>query len=775
MPEEDALRTATSIRVLLVDDEEGQMELTKLSLENADPTLTITITPKPFFAVRLLSDQPFDCIVSDYQMPEMNGIQLCIEVKKTRTIPFIVYTARGSEEVAEKAFSVGVDDYVRKEMELSHFKILAKRIRHAVEKNRAEVALQNSRDQLNSMMERITDNFVALDPEWRYVYANDSALRTLRKTREEIIGRLVWDVFPDLAGTIYGEKYREAMEKQVPIEFEAYYRPLDMWTYMKIFPSPQGLTIYYQDVSNRKKAEEELRRLASFPQLNPNPIVEADLSGKIHYTNPAAASTFPALSWIGSTAPLVLNWEETVAQLWREEKKILMRDVEINGVWYSLSLHMVLGADRVRIYATNIDERKRYENALETSYVRLRKSGEELAVINEELRTSDEELRSSNEELVATEQELRVSNERVQEYTNRLEGMVEERTVKLRESEERLRAFMDSTDMGFALYDSELHLLDLNRVALGWALMNSPPGTVKENIIGKSISEVFPGIEKTEVYAALEKVIETGESIPMEGVSSVSDEMWMLSSAFRVGSGFGVICRDISRRRKLQEALQRAEVISAVEQMGATVAHDLRGPLGLIVQSVNMIKQDPSLTRRMLQLVEENAVRSLKMIADWRSSTREIVPHPTKTDLGGLIKSVLEGSTIPSSVAIVTSFGAGLDSIMIDSDIMHRIMDNLVKNAVEAMPEGGKLSIRAEKEGDDIVINVGDTGVGIPEESKGRIFSPLYTTKAGGMGLGLTYCRRAVETQGGSIDFESKVGAGTNFTIKLPLDPNISF
>jgi signal transduction histidine kinase len=333
---------------------------------------------------------------------------------------------------------------------------------------------------------------------------------------------------------------------------------------------------------------------------------------------------------------------------------------------------------------------------------------------------------------------------------------------------------MDSTDMGFALYDSELHLLDLNRVALGWALMNSPPGTVKENIIGKSISEVFPGIEKTEVYAALEKVIETGESIPMEGVSSVSDEMWMLSSAFRVGSGFGVICRDISRRRKLQEALQRAEVISAVEQMGATVAHDLRGPLGLIVQSVNMIKQDPSLTRRMLQLVEENAVRSLKMIADWRSSTREIVPHPTKTDLGGLIKSVLEGSTIPSSVTIVTSFGADLDSIMIDSDIMHRIMDNLVKNAVEAMPEGGKLSIRAEKEGDDIVINVGDTGVGIPEESKGRIFSPLYTTKAGGMGLGLTYCRRAVEAQGGSIDFESKVGAGTNFTIKLPLDPNIS-
>jgi signal transduction histidine kinase len=84
------------------------------------------------------------------------------------------------------------------------------------------------------------------------------------------------------------------------------------------------------------------------------------------------------------------------------------------------------------------------------------------------------------------------------------------------------------------------------------------------------------------------------------------------------------------------------------------------------------------------------------------------------------------------------------------------------------MPNGGKLTISAKKNDDKIVISVGDTGVGIPEGYKARIFSPLYTTKTGGMGLGLTYCRRAVGAQGGSIDFESEVGKGTTFTIRLP-------
>ena len=92
-----------------------------------------------------------------------------------------------------------------------------------------------------------------------------------------------------------------------------------------------------------------------------------------------------------------------------------------------------------------------------------------------------------------------------------------------------------------------------------------------------------------------------------------------------------------------------------------------------------------------------------------------------------------------------------------------------MKNAFEAMPNGGMLSIKAEKKGGEVLISVCDMGVGISDESREHIFSPLFTTKAGGMGLGLTYCRRAVEAMGGSIDFKSTAGVETIFTVRLPL------
>lgn len=510
LPEEPTPRNTNSFHVLIVDDEPSQMELAKLNLEDSDLSFTITTTLSASEALKLLRDNSFDCIVSDYKMPEMNGVQLCTEVRKTSEIPFIIYTARGSEEVASAAFAAGIDDYVRKEATSAHYKLLAKRIRHTVEKKRAEKELQH------------------------------------------------------------------------------------------------------------------------------------------------------------------------------------------------------------------------------------------------------------------TEEELRASNEQVQEYANKLERMVDDRTSKLKESEERLRAFIDSTEDGFGLFDSQLRLIDLNKVGLQLFLMGSPPGTTKEDLIGKRYSEIFPGIEKTERYEAMLRVLRTGEPMHWEGASWVSPDIWHSNTAFLIGSNLGLVSRNISKQRNLQEELQRAEVISAVEQMGATVAHDLRGPLGQVVQAVNMTKQDPTLIPRMLQLIEENAVRSLKMIADWRSSTREIVPNPVNTDLIALVKNIIEGTTLPSNVEVEISLGKSLDLVKLDPDIMHRVIDNLVKNAVEAMPNGGKLTISAKKNDDKIVISVGDTGVGIPEGYKARIFSPLYTTKTGGMGLGLTYCRRAVGAQGGSIDFESEVGKGTTFTIRLP-------
>ncbi len=129
----------------------------------------------------------------------------------------------------------------------------------------------------------------------------------------------------------------------------------------------------------------------------------------------------------------------------------------------------------------------------------------------------------------------------------------------------------------------------------------------------------------------------------------------------------------------------------------------------------------------------------------------------------------MAASLIPSGVTVdvkVDPVTIGLDHMK-----MRRVMDNLIRNAIDAMENGGRLTISAREDEDEIIIEVSDTGIGIPETELGNLFNPSYTTKPTGMGLGLTFSRRAVEAHEGTINVESKAGEGAKFTISLPKKP----
>ncbi len=126
------------LNVLHVDDDENQLEMLRLFMDRLDDSVKVKSCNNPLEALRLIAVNGFDCVVSDYLMPNMNGIEFASRVKELKDIPFILYTGQGSEEVAEHAFQAGADDYIRKELEPSHYEVLLKRIRHAVDKYRAE-------------------------------------------------------------------------------------------------------------------------------------------------------------------------------------------------------------------------------------------------------------------------------------------------------------------------------------------------------------------------------------------------------------------------------------------------------------------------------------------------------------------------------------------------------------------------------------------------------------------------------------------------------------
>ena len=401
--------TTSSIKVLLVDDEPTQMTLIKLNLEETDTALKITLTPTPKKALTLLKKEHFDCIVSDYQMPEMNGIELYNEVKKNHKTPFIIYTAKGSEEVASEAFSAGVDDYIRKEPNLAHYLILARRIRNAVEKKRA---------------------------------------------------------------------------------------------------------IEIKEAANKE-------------------LVEANIGLKESYA------------------------------------------------------------------------------------------------------------------------ELAKARELVQEYANRLEGMVENGKTKLYDSEERLR-----------------RILQMNTIS----------------------------------------------------------------------------------------------------RIGATVAHDLREPLVTISQASEMAKAKQELSDKMLGLISDNAKRSLEMIERFRENTREVKALKSRVDLSSLVRVVVEEVPKPDNVEFEVLLGEGLNPVSVDSGLIRRVLENLVRNGVEAMPDGGCLTVSAVRDEGNVVIEVIDTGVGVNEEDQKQVFEPLFTRKKGGLGLGLYFVLMAVDAHDGVVSFNSSVGKGTTFKISLPVE-----
>ena len=139
-----------------------------------------------------------------------------------------------------------------------------------------------------------------------------------------------------------------------------------------------------------------------------------------------------------------------------------------------------------------------------------------------------------------------------------------------------------------------------------------------------------------------------------------------------------------------------------------------------------------------------------------------------ETDARQLIDEVLSTSPIPQNVKAAVKVEDDLPRLLIDPQMMRRVLTNLILNAVQAMPRGGKLTVRVSKSGETILISVRDTGRGIPDEILPKLFNPLFTTKTRGQGLGLATCKRLVEAHGGTITVESQVGKGTTFTVNMP-------
>ncbi len=175
----------------------------------------------------------------------------------------------------------------------------------------------------------------------------------------------------------------------------------------------------------------------------------------------------------------------------------------------------------------------------------------------------------------------------------------------------------------------------------------------------------------------------------------------------------------------------------------------------------------------LLETVSEQVEYMNKIVFDLQDYARPVKPKLTETNLHQLLNETLSTVRIPEDIKVSVEIEEDTDfpKLMVDTQLMKRVLINLTMNAVQAMPQGGQLRIEASRKGETALVSFRDTGVGIPEENLKKIFQPLFTTKAKGQGLGLAVCKRLVEAHEGKISVESKDGSSSTFTIEIPFRP----
>jgi PAS domain S-box-containing protein len=999
-------------RVLHVDDEPDFMAIAARMLNSFDPLLQIDSTTSPREALEKLEKKEYDCIISDYKMPEMDGIQLAIRIREKSNIPFILYTGQGSEEVAEAAFAAGIDDYLRKEVEPAHSQVLARRIRAAVEKHRAESSLIDfklgidrseeaifltdaegaityvnpsfektygyssreavgktprilksgvydqevykqywdtlltkqvmtgeivnktkdgrlrtvfssanpilddegritgfltiqrdiseqraleerlrlSEERLRGFMDAATDGFSMFDSEMRYIDINRALEKRSGQKKEDIIGKSILEVIPGFKETGRYERYLDVIDSGEPVTLEAV-QASDAAQYLSIraFKVGDGLGLITTDITERRRMEEEMigseQRFRMLFEEAPIGVSLIDKEGHNIMSNRALSEMhgyseeeFRAMTFKEYSHPddVDVSWKNG-REIWTKILVSSTRDVEGKPQYF-------IGMSE------DITERKRIERELkqnEATLLALHRHAKDLAgcmslgevyehtvrVMTETLRfprvdilmvngnvlkqvtasgslplgvqipldgkgVTVKAIREKRSQLIndVSESEdyiyalggpntepldgyplsraelvspiivegeavgvLNVENTHVDAFTEQnkmflellamhvasaierlgkmyeLEGLIDERTTELLDQMGLAQTYLDVAQVIFLAISPEGEVLLLNQkgcdmlgytqeeaLGLNWFDTFIPP-RIREDVIGLHHRGFAGNIESAEFYenpvltkGGEERIIEWHNAYIRNSKGKAESS---------ISSGI-----DITERREMQSALADSELMAAVGKVAAMVGHDLRGPLQTIKNAVYLLEKDPDTADKLRETIDESVNYAASMLEELRLNVGDSPLQLQEVNLGSIIRRALLEASKPDSVETEVHIADGLDSVHVDPLKIRRVLDNLVRNAMEAMPDGGNLDVSAQVDEEGLEMTVRDTGTGIPDDMMSDLFKAFVTSKPKGMGLGLPYCKRAIEAHGGSIVVESEVGVETTFTVRLPLE-----
>ena len=250
------------MKILLVEDhQESRRSLQRLIERRGHEVIGVGSAEE---AKRALLGDKFPFLILDWMLPGKSGVELCRELRAQPDgdeMFILLVTARTDTKDLEKALAAGASDYLTKPLDIAllnvRLSVAERQIRDLAERNQARAALQESARTMTDILENTTDGFFALDHEWKFTYLNSEAERLLDRKRDEVIGKELWQEFPELIGSPFEQNYRRVLTEQAAVEFEASDAAGRIWFEMRAYPSGRGISVFFRDVTERKRMEEE--------------------------------------------------------------------------------------------------------------------------------------------------------------------------------------------------------------------------------------------------------------------------------------------------------------------------------------------------------------------------------------------------------------------------------------------------------------------------------------------------------------------------------------
>jgi PAS domain S-box-containing protein len=710
-------KTVNPIRVLHVDDEPDLSDMVATFLEREDDRLTVCTATSANEGLETIDEADVDCIVSDYDMPSTNGIEFLEAVRESHPeLPFILYTGKGSEEVAADAISAGVTDYLQKDRGTEQYAILANRIRNAVSAQWSAIESEQNRYRLERILKTIPSCVVQLDYEGRFIFANDRAVEVLGLEESELTDWAYndpeWEIMDLNGNPISDEKlpFRQVRDSGEPLYG---FRHTIKWSdgtqkNLLVNGTPlldsngetDSVIFSLTDITDQIEYQHQLTqataRLEALFENSPDMINIHDMEGNITDPNPLLCEE--------------MGYDEdelTDMKVWELDQE--MNPHKAHTLWEGM----------------NQGDRKRIEGVYQ------RRDGSELPV--------EVHIRYL---YVDGEDRFMVISRDITERKKQEQQLQQER--------DRFRAVFEEAFDTMVLADEDGQYIKVNKSAT--ELFRHP----EDELIGRSIREFAPEDFDFEMawqeFQQSEKELGTFPLVRPNG-----DERIIEYAATRdiIPDQHLSVLRDVTERKQREQKLNRQN--EQLDEFASLVSHDLRNPLNVASGHLEIARKDCDSEH--LEPVKRALDRMNTLTEDLLMLARqgETIDDLEPVDIAVLVEGCWQNVETADATLVIDVNR----TIYTDKSRLKQLVENLVRNAVE---HGGDAVTVTVGELDD-GFYIEDNGPGIPEHEHDDVFDAGYSTNKEGTGFGLSIVKQIVNAHDWEIHVAEGSEGGARFEI----------